>query len=341
MSVRLAPLLSLLTCLVPHVARADTATANERETARAMMDSGHEERDAGHHARALALFEGADAIMHVPTTGLEVARELVALGQLVEARDKLQAVLRIPATEDEPTAFRIARADTMALDHVLSERVPALQIAIVGVVSPGGSLVSSGGLPTRVTVDATPIPLQALVAPFRVNPGRHVVTATAEGREVRREVVVAEGQTAPVVLAVRSLEPAQPAPEEPASVLPAVRGRSTAAASMFWGGIGLAAVGVAVGTATGIIAINARNGAESGCVADRCPPSSWGDVNQARTASTVSTVAFSVAVAGAALAVIVTLVRHRGSAGGVSTRRSNIRDFGQFWLDRPNPRPER
>jgi len=281
------------------VAHADTATANERETARAMMDSGHEERDAGHHARALALFEGADAIMHVPTTGLEVARELVALGQLVEARDKLQAVLRISATEDEPTAFRIARADTMALDHVLSERVPALQIAIVG-------------HPTRVTVDATPIPLEALVAPFRVNPGRHVVTATAEGREVRREVVVAEGQTAPVDLAVRPLAPAQPAPDEPASALPAARGHSTAVASMFWGGIGLAAVGVAVGTATGVVAINAKNGAESACVSDRCPPSSWGDVNQARTASTMSTIAFSVAGAGAALAVIVALLGHRG-----------------------------
>ena len=113
MASRRAPALAVGFILgaVASVAHAAEPTAAEKVTARGMMDEGHARRDAGDHKAALAQFQGADAIMHVPTTGLEVAREQVALGQLVEARDTLQRVIRTPATGDEPEAFRTARTD--------------------------------------------------------------------------------------------------------------------------------------------------------------------------------------------------------------------------------------
>jgi hypothetical protein len=290
----------LLTCAAPRVAWSDTPTAAEKESARGMMDAGHAQRDAGHHEAALALFQGADAIMHVPTTGLEVAREQIALGRLVEARDTLQAVLRTPAASDEPGAFRAARRAAIALDDDLVKRIPALRIDVAG-------------NPTRVSVDGASVPLQALVGPFRVDPGHHVILATTAAGDARREVDVTEGQTVPVdLVAPAAASPAAPGAGGPADAGGSVDLDSTTGSAapgpivpwLRWGGLGLAAAGIGVGTVTGLMAISAKNSAENGCVNGMCPPATWNDLDSARTTSTIATIAFAAAGAGAALVVV-------------------------------------
>ena len=302
--------LVLFAIAVPRSAWSAAPTAQEKETARAMMDAGHAQREAGDHKAALALFDGADAIMHVPTTGLEVAREHVALGQLVEARDAIQRVIRIPKTDDEPDAFREARNKAAALDDDLVKRIPALRIVVSGAPEDASM---------QVTVDGQPVPVAALVAPFRVNPGHHVVVATVAGTDVRQEMDVAEGDTAPVTLAFPS---AAPTPEVEAIPPPEAKteggvGATSASAVPWlrWGGIGLAAAGVGVGTITGVVSISSTNSAKQLCVNNRCPPSSWSDIDSAHTMATVSTAAFCVAGVGAALAVISFLIdSHSNSA---------------------------
>ena len=295
--------LVLFAIAVPRSAWSAAPTAQEKETARAMMDAGHAQREAGDHKAALALFDGADAIMHVPTTGLEVAREHVALGQLVEARDAIQRVIRIPKTDDEPDAFREARNKAAALDDDLVKRIPALRIVVSGAPEDASM---------QVTVDGQPVPVAALVAPFRVNPGHHVVVATVAGTDVRQEMDVAEGDTAPVTLAFPS---AAPTPEVEAIPPPEAKteggvGATSASAVPWlrWGGLGLAAAGVGVGTITGVMSISSTNSAKQLCVNNRCPPSSWSDIDSAHTMATVSTAAFCVAGVGAALAVISFLI---------------------------------
>src|SRR5689334_15630072 len=90
-------------------ARADP-TAAEKETARALMAEGRDLRERGDSKSALKRFMAADALMHVPTTGLEVARTQVALGLLVEARETLRTVARLPEDPSDPPPFREARA---------------------------------------------------------------------------------------------------------------------------------------------------------------------------------------------------------------------------------------
>src|SRR5262249_49902102 len=63
-----------------NAAFAQQPSASDRETARALMAEGRERRDAGDLAAALKSFQTADSIMHVPTTGLEVARTLDKMG---------------------------------------------------------------------------------------------------------------------------------------------------------------------------------------------------------------------------------------------------------------------
>jgi hypothetical protein len=283
-----------------------------------MMDAGHAQSDAGHHEAALAQFQGADAIMHVPTTGIEVAREQVALGHLVEARDAVQAVLRTPAADREPEAFRLARKAAVALDEDLVKRIPALQIRVVG-------------NPTGVTVDGRPIPLAALVAPFKVNPGHHVIVATSATGDARQETDVAEGSKAAVnlVAPAAATEPdtATSTGEAPQTDSETRARPAPAVPWMRWGGFGLAAVGIGVGSVTGLMAISSKSSAEKGCVNGMCPPATWNDVDAARTSSTISTIAFAAAGAGAALAVVSYLVapgKPAPAAGSGTSSRGSV-----------------
>jgi hypothetical protein len=76
-----------------------------------------------------------------------------------------------------------------------------------------------------------------------------------------------------------------------------------------FGGFGLAAVGVVGGTVTGILSISAVNSAKSGCAGNRCPPSTYNDIDTATTTGNISTVAFIVGGAGAAAGVVGFLLR--------------------------------
>src|SRR5580692_6857338 len=147
-------------------------SAADKETARRLMSEGRAQRDAKDLAAALQSFQAADALMHVPTTALEVARTQIALGKLVEAHDKLLAMDRIPATPDEPRPFVEARAAAETLGNDVEARIPTLKITILG--------LSAGATPT-VLVDGTEIPPAALMAKRAIDPGHHVVTANVEG----------------------------------------------------------------------------------------------------------------------------------------------------------------
>src|SRR5260221_5508152 len=92
---------SLPVTMVTQAAPAGPSAA-EKETARSLMKAGRASRDKGDHKAALESFKAADAIMKVPTTGLEVGREQVALGLLVEARDTFLKIVRIPVEPKEP-----------------------------------------------------------------------------------------------------------------------------------------------------------------------------------------------------------------------------------------------
>jgi hypothetical protein len=74
-----------LTC--SSLALAAAPTAQDRERARALMDAGDARFEAKQYAAALEQYRGADEIMQVPTTGIEVGRALERLGRLLEARE--------------------------------------------------------------------------------------------------------------------------------------------------------------------------------------------------------------------------------------------------------------
>jgi len=296
-------------------------SAAQKETARGLMAEARELRERGDLDGALARFNAADALMGVPTTGFEVASTQAQLGKLVEARETLQRVLAIAVSPDDPEPFNEARSKSRALDQQLQARIPSLRFVIRG-VKEGESI--------ELRVDAEAVPRAMLNLPLRVNPGHHTVIARVRGREIRRDVDVAEGQSIPVALelendeakpSVAATPAAAPAPSDAAPAQapsPAKPSASRGLPTLAYVGGGVALAGLVVGSVTGISAISHKNDAKKACVDGNCPPSTWSDLDSAHSMATVSTVGFVVGAIGAVVGVGAILLD--GDEPGPSTR---------------------
>jgi hypothetical protein len=282
-------------------------TSADRETARGLMQSGRELRDKGDLQGALQRFKGADDLMHVPTTGLEVARTQVALGLLVEARDTIAAIRMTPAKPSDPAPFKDARAKADELDATLDGRIPALTITLHG---------APAGEPQTIVVDGTPLPAGVVGLPRKVDPGHHVVVAKTPHAEGKLEIDVREGEQKPVVLNLVATQVAPPvvatSPEPAADTPPGTRSHSPTA--LTWVGLGVGAAGVITGAIGGVLSLSKKSVLAGECTRDICGPSAYGDYNAANTFAMVSTIGFIAAGVGAGVAVVSLLAGHRDSS---------------------------
>ncbi len=294
------------TVLVVSTAHADPTSA-DRETARTLMQQGREAVAKGDLKEALKRFKGADDIMHVPTTALEVAKTYVALGQLVEARDFIAAIRQIPTKPNDPAPFKDARAKADDLDHSLDGRIPSLVITVKGVPD---------GEQANVTVDGNAVAASALGLPRAVDPGHHVVvakmTSKAATGDGKQEVDVKEGQQKPVEVTLTitaTPAPTEPPPEAPPEAPPPTT--SHGPTLLTWVGVGLAGAGLVTGGVAGGVSLSKTSALRSECPNHDCGPGQQSDYNTANTTATISTVGFIVAGAGAALAAVTLLVGHQ------------------------------
>jgi hypothetical protein len=311
--------LALACVLAATAARADP-TAADRETARSLMQEGRELRDKGNLKEALRRFKAADDIMHVPTTGLELARVQVSLGLLVEALDTIATLRQTPPKPGDPEPFAEARAKAEELSASLNGRVPTVTVIIRG---------ASADAQPAVTIDGRPLPASIVGLPRSVDPGHHVVTAKVGAAEATQQVDVKEGEQKRVELALaQGAAPAAPAapetPAPPAAVsehpdespdsgaeTSAGPPRSHAPNTLTFVALGVAGAGVATGTVTGLIVLLSKKSTlQNECTNNVCGPSSYGDLDSANTLSIVSDIAFVVGGAGAAVAIASLIIGH-------------------------------
>lgn len=283
----------LCVALTAQVARAQTCadrpqpTLPDKETARTLMADARQMRESGNLQGALEKFKAADAIMKVPTTALEVARTQAAMGRLLEARDTLAEISRMPECPGDPPPFVDARANARKLDDELAPRIPSVHLTVKG---------GEKGAPTTVKVDDVLVPEAALSAPRKLNPGHHVIVAKSGKLEKTEEIDLAEHDNKDVNL---DLQPAAPP-----------HGEKTASKGGFiskpvaFVALGVGGVGVLVGTITGLMAMGAKSDAEKGCVNKFCPPSTYSDLDRASSMATVSTVSFIIGVVGVGVGVV-------------------------------------
>jgi hypothetical protein len=259
-------------------ARADTIDAATRGTARKLGQDAVKLFEAGSYAAALDKFNTADSLVPAPTLGLYAARCLVKLGRLVEASERYLAVTRMQLEPGALPVMRKAQATAVAEREKLLPTLPTLEVRLEG---PSGDGV-------EVSVDARPI-LPALLGEKRpVDPGKHRLDARRADTTVSRDVSIALGDAARVVLTLPPL-PAPPAPR-----MPALR-------KMGWVAVGVAGAGVVTGSVAGLVALAKGKSLLSQCPDHQCPTAGAlalaGPYDAARAASTAGFIAGAVGLA--------------------------------------------
>lgn len=281
-------------------------TAAERDTARNSMKLGDEHLEAGRYAEALVAFEGADAIMGVPSTRLAVGVALEKLGRLVEARDKLLSVGRIPTADDEDDVLKKARKDAEVLAYDVGQRIPSLRVVVQGV---------DDGAAITLEIDGRTIPAEAAALPQKLDPGEHQVAVVADGyepiaatvtlveREAKEHTVVLQRRQPDSVAPSPIPVPAPPAPPPPLPETPPdpVPPPQELIAVMIVG-IVVGGTGLLVGIGTGAAALVSAKDLD--CPDDVCPIEQQDAFDRTVALSHAATVGFAVAGAGAVVALV-------------------------------------
>lgn len=286
------------------------------QTARALLKDAKALRAQKDFRGALEKFKAVYGLVPTPVTGSELATAYLDVGLLVEAREAAVTVVQMPKASDETEVSDRARADCTKLAAELVARIPSLTVRVTGAASGAA----------KVTLDGAAIPSAALGIARKVDPGHHVVVATAAGaKETRGEVDLAEGQSRELTLTLETSADAPPvgAAGTTASTVSTTTTATTGApgtddstattrgtSTLTYVGFGVAGAGLVVGSVAGLLAFSKLPAAKDGCVDNRCPPSAQSSLDASKSWGTISTIGFVVAGAGAAVGVISLLSGH-------------------------------
>jgi len=325
----------MVRCAVALLLATGAVSAQSDETARrAARDLGNEGielYEKGEHPTALDRLDRAYKVMPVATLGLWSARALEKNGLLVEASERYLEVTRMQLAADAPDVQREAIVDAQREYDALQPRIPTITITLAS------GEVTSG---VEIAVDGAPLRAALLGVPIILDPGRHEFQVTREGKRLRGEVELVEGERKLVELTFKeapaSAPPAAPAPSAaappptaapPGATAPPVvdggtshPGRSQRIAGFAAVGVGVA--GLVVGGVGAGLALQDQEDLDVLCPAgrDQCPPSATtlvDEYNGYRTLSSVGFIAGGVAVAGG-VALILTAPRRAPAAHAVT-----------------------
>lgn len=211
-------------CGLPHEARAQPSPDADRvKRAETAFKRGSSAFDSGDVQRALAEFRESFALWPRPRTLLNIAVSLKKLGRLAEAANLLAEYLAHPAAE--------------------SDRLDPVKKTLASLDKDLARIVIAGDDRSGVEIDGQPISADDLVRPFRVAPGKHVVSRNGTitpyelARDQTVEVPLARATTTPVPRPVVIPPPRTPATRTTTTV-------STSSAYLWAGGATVVAAGV-------------------------------------------------------------------------------------------------
>jgi hypothetical protein len=319
-----------LALAMPGAARAQSAA--DRATARQLGQDGQAALDAKDYVTAEDRFRRADALFHAPTLLLGWARAEAALGKLVNASEAYNRIVREGVAPGASEAFLKAVEAAKAEAGAVEARIASVTVVVSGPDNP------------RVTLDDQPLPTAALGVKRPVDPGAHVVKASADGWDpaetkftvtdaattsamltLKRSVVagaatIANAPTSSVASApvTGPSAPAEPAPEPdhgpPSS-------HAGGLATVGWVGVVAGGVGLATGAIAGILAIGKHSTLANECSnPSNCNAQS--DISSYHTLGTLSTVGFIAGgvLAGAGLVLVFTSPSSPPSSGAATVR---------------------
>jgi hypothetical protein len=311
----------------PSSRAADAPAGLQVEAAKALFKQALAARASGDHRLALEKFQGAQALLRSPVTTLEVAKEQVTLGLLIEARQTLGSIDSIPRSPNDTRASDDARRDAKSLADAIKPKIGSLTL----VISPTPADASY-----RILVDGIELPAAALSAGLPSNPGEHAIEVIAGTSTEKRRVTLAEGESQSLTIAITASAPPEvvreppptathePTPTAITPVAPpatvdarpsrTLREGASGPGTWFWVGSSIAGVSLISGGITGVVALAKAGSLKDVCHDGVCPRSASGDLDTVKSMATVSTVSFVVAGAGATLAIVGWLTHDDASA---------------------------
>jgi hypothetical protein len=267
----------------PEPARDDAET---RTAARDLATQGARAFDAGKYAEASDFFRRAHELVSAPSIALMQARSLAKLGQLLEAVDTYEQTIRLKLPADAPEAYLAAVQTARSEVEGVRARLPRLKLTVTGTTSTD---------PTQVSIDGKPTPSALLGVERPVDPGVHHFLVQVAGQvRARRDLTAVEGESYQVELDARPVAPteattplATPDDNEPTS---------SSRRTLAFAALGIGAVGLGVGTYTGLVALHHKSNLDSECHPD-CPRSAADEMSSWRGNRTLSWVSYGVGFA--------------------------------------------
>jgi PEGA domain-containing protein len=242
--------------------------------ARQLFEEGTTALREGRFADARERFVRSLALKRTPLTLYSLAVSLRELGHYAESLETFKAFLAERASSADGAFEQPAREAIAELE----QRVAYVRLRIEPAATPG----------MTVTVDGVTVPEAAIGYPRLVDPGSHVIRATAPGRlPSQKEVTLAEGQTVDVALelvpenataAVPVPGPVPPSPAVPAPDPEPEPALAETEVAFPTGPVVVTAVGAAVfgvGLAVGLVGVSeagdapTRDGEEAAAARDK------------------------------------------------------------------------
>jgi hypothetical protein len=299
--------LALAASLVPVPTLSFAQSDADKATARMLGQEGQKALEARDYATAEDRFRRAESLYHAPTLALGLARALAAQGKVVAAQETYNRIVREGAPPNAPDAFKRAIEDAKREVEQVTPRIAAVTINVSGAPNP------------TVTLDDAPVPNAALGVKRPVDPGTHVVRATADGfKPAETTFNVSEGAAATASLTLEKdlAAVATGAPSaSPDTGSAGANGSSVAVdtskppsgkvqRTAGWVALGVGGAALAAGAITGFIALGKKGELSDKCPNGVCPSDEQSAVDSYRSTGTLSTIFFivgGVAAAGGAV----------------------------------------
>ena len=242
-------------------------TPQERATAQAFFDRGLALMKDGKWTAACPALEESQRLDPGMGTQFQLGKCYEGQGRVASAWILYVDVAESAKTSGQPEKEKAARARAEAV----AARVPKLQIEVAP---------SNAG--AEIKRDGALVPKIQWGVPLPVDPGKHVVSASAPGKkafegaiDVRESEVVTLVVPALLAAPPASLASASPPVGAPPASAPAPASGDASASPRKTVGLVVGAVGVVglgVGVALGLAAKSKMNGVGADCVGDRCDP---------------------------------------------------------------------
>ncbi len=312
--------------LVPSLAYGQDASAQDIAQARQLGGQAQAAYDAGNFAESEKLWTAAGKLYSAaPTLTLGLARTQAKLGKYVAAQESYNRIVREFGNNPNPSpAFKDAIEAAKAEVGAMSAKLASVTIAV------------EGGAPNpQVTIDGQVVPAVALGLKRPVDPGQHLVKASAEGyKPAETSFTVAEGANAEAKVKLEKLEGAAALAATPATGTTPASSTSPAAADTGSKGssnktlalvaFGVGGAGLVVGAITGAIALGKHSDLETACPDGKCASSQQDSVDSYKTMGTISTIGFIVAGVGGVTGAVLWFTAPKEGSASSSARYKTV-----------------